>query len=210
MKINILFKKLYMEGKHFVTSAEMKEYCRLLGLSYNSVSSYLISRKYLVRIFKGIFYLKTADEIKLGKDNYNPLELVSRGLEMKGVKKWYFGLYTALKMNNMTHENFTVDYVMNDKLFRAKPIEIAGSKFRFLKIKTALFGFGIIGDKIRYSDSEKTILDLIYIWRYNGVPEDKIIMDISEHSKNISRKKLTEYAKNYPKSVRTIADKVVG
>jgi hypothetical protein len=26
---------------------------------------------------------------------------------------------------------------------------------------------------------EKTILDFIYIWRYNGVPREKIILDVS-------------------------------
>ncbi len=210
MKKDIILKKLYLDGKDFVTSGDIKEYCASLELKYDSTFRYLLSRKYLIRIFKGVFYLKTLDETKFGRNKYSPLELVAKGLEMKGVKKWYFGLYSALKMNNMTHENFTVDYVMNDKIFRAKPMEIADSKFRFLKIRDNLLDFGIIGDKIRHSDPEKTILDFIYIWRYNGIPEDKIIMDISEYSKNASRKKLADYAKKYPKSVRMITDKVVG
>ena len=209
MKTSILLKKMYTDGRDFITSDEVGEYCRLLELNYNTILRYLLSRKYVIRIFRGIFYLRTPEEIKLGRNKYSPLELVSKGLGMKGVKKWYFGLYSALKMNNMTHENFTVDCVMNDKIFRAKPMEIAGSEFRFLKIRDNLLDFGIIGDKMRHSDPEKTILDFIYIWRYNGIPEEKIIMDISEYSKNVSRKKLAEYAKKYPKSVRMIADKVI-
>ncbi|MBU4500997.1 MAG: hypothetical protein KKA79_00270 [Nanoarchaeota archaeon] len=129
-------------------------------------------------------------------------------MELKGVKNWYFGLYTALKLNNLTHEHFAIDYMINDKIFRAKPIEIAGYKFRFLKLKPELFGFGIIKDTLRYSDPEKTILDFIYVWRYNGIPEEKIIMDISDYARGLSKKKMRVYAENYSKAVKEIAEKV--
>jgi len=99
--------------------------------------------------------------------------------------------------------------VVNDKIFRAKPIEITGYKFRFLKLKPELFGFGIAEDTLRYSDPEKTILDFIYIWRYNGIPEERIIMDLSEYASRLSKKKLRIYTENYSKAVREIAEKVV-
>lgn len=210
MKKDIILRKMYMEGRDFVTSSDIEKYCTSMKLNYDSIIRYLLSRKYLIRIFRGIFYLRTAEEMSLGRDKYSYLELVAKGLEIKGVKKWYFALSTALKFNNMTHEHFVTDYVINDKMYNAKPVHIAGHEFRFLKPKPMLLGFGVVGDKIRYSDPEKTLLDLVYFRRYNGVPEEKIIMDISEYSKNVSRKKLAEYAKKYPKSVRMIADKVVG
>jgi hypothetical protein len=53
-----------------------------------------------VRIFRGIFYIKSAEEIDMRRDRYNHLELVAKGLELKGVKDWYFGLYTALKVTS--------------------------------------------------------------------------------------------------------------
>lgn len=31
---------------------------------------------------------------------------------------------------------------------------------------------------VRYSGPEKTILDFIYLWRYNGIPEKKIAADV--------------------------------
>jgi predicted transcriptional regulator of viral defense system len=198
-----------MDEKEFITSEELKRYCKTMGLNYEITIRHLISRGYLIRIFKGIFYVKSLDESKLGKFKYNNLELVAKGLELKGVKNWYFGLYTALKFNNMTHESFSVDYVVNDKLLRSKPIHIAGYKYRFVKLAPKLLTFGIVDDSLRYSDVEKTILDFIYTWCYNGVPAEKIILDVSEWAKNISREKTQKYAANYPKTVQEIANSIV-
>jgi hypothetical protein len=60
---------------------------------------------------------------------------------------------------------------------------------RFVKLTPKLIEFGIIGNNLKYSDPEKTILDFIYIWRYNGVPKEKIVLDVSEWAKDISREK---------------------
>ena len=209
-KTSLLLKKLRMDKKEFVTSDELKRYCKAMELNYETSIKYFVYRDYLTRIFKGIFYVKPLDEVKLGKSRYSHLELVTKGLELKGVKNWYFGLYTALKLNNMTHEHFAVDYVVNDRLFRSKPMSIAGYKFRFIKLSPRLVKFGIVEDELRYSDAEKTILDFIYIWRYNGVPKEKIILDVSEWTKDLSGEKARKYALNYPKTVQEIAKTVMG
>jgi len=209
MKTSFLLRKLHMDGKEFVTSAELKQYCKSMKLKYEIVIRHLIPRDYLIRIFRGIFYIRSLEEIKLGKNRYSHLDLVAKGLELKNVKNWYFGLYTALKLNNMTHEHFATDYVVNDKIFRAKPMSIAGYKFKFIKLTPALLEFGVTKDRLRYSDAEKTILDFIYTWRYNGIPKDKIVLDAAEWAKTISKKKIMEYVKRYPKTVREIVEEVV-
>lgn len=202
MRSSLLLKKIYLTKKEFINSDELKNYCKKFNMNYEDIIRYFIRRGYLIRIFKGIFYVKTLNEIKLGKTNYNHLELLSKGLEIKGVKNWYFGLNSALKLNNMTHEEFTIDHIINDRLFRGKVIEIVGYKFRFHKVSTNLLKFGIIKEgKIRYSDPEKTILDLLYLKRYNGFPEEKIIMDVADYAGNISKEKIREYVKYYPKTV---------
>ena len=208
-KSSLLLKKLAIDKKEFTTSEELKRYCKAMSLNYEITIRHLVSRGYLIRIFKGIFYIKTPEEIKFNKPKYSYLELVAKGLELKGVKNWYFGLYTALKFNNMTHESFAVDYVVNDKILRSKPINIAGYKFRFIKLTPKLLGFGIIENNLKYSDPEKTILDFIYAWRYNGVPKEKIALDISEWAKNLSSEKTKKYAANYPKTVQEIANMVI-
>jgi predicted transcriptional regulator of viral defense system len=206
MKTSLLLKKLRLENKELVTSEELKRYCKQLQLDYESTIDHFLTRGHFIRIFRGVFYVKSLDEMKLGKTKYSYLELVAKGLEIKGVKNWYFGLYTALKLNNMTHEYFSIDYVVNDKMLRINPMKISGHKFRFMKLKSSLLSFGVITkDGLSYSDPEKTILDFIYIWRYKGIPRDRIIADVGDWSINLSVSRLIEYAKNYPKTVQEIA-----
>lgn len=209
MKESLLLKKLRTDNKEFVTSTELKDYCRRMNINYKSAIGHFISRGHIVRIFKGIFYIKPLDEFKLGKSKHSYLELVAKGLEIKGVKNWYFGLYTALKLNNITHEHFAIEYVISDKVFRAKPIKIASYKFRFVKFKPSLFTFGIIKNKVRYSDPEKTILDFIYKEKYNGIPRKKIVADVSEWSEKLSKLKLKKYSKHYPKTIQCIIEELI-
>jgi len=207
MPMSHLLRKLWMDKKEFVTAEELKTYCRSMRMDYATVVSYFVKRKYFVRVLRGIFYVKSLEEAKLGRSRYNHLDLVARGLELKKVGNWYFGLHTALKLNNMTHETFAVEDVINDKLFRANPFTIAGYKFKFSKLSRSLLDFGIKKGEngVRYSDREKTVLDFIYISRYNGIPEEKIVADVSGWAKGASKEKLRAYAKKYPKTVAEIA-----
>lgn len=210
MRMNVLLKKLHMENREFVTSAELKAYCRYMNINYDTMIRYFAARGYLVRIFRGIFYVKSLEELKLGRSRYNHFELVAKALELKKVRNWYFGLHSALKLNNMTHEHFAIEDVISDSLFRANPVSIAGYKFKFTKLSPSLLSFGVrMDDAIRYSDPEKTVLDFIYIWKYNGLPNEKIAGDISVWARNVSRKKLVSYAKKYPRTVAEIAKRVI-
>jgi len=209
MKSTILLKKFYIKGKEFIKSEEIKEYCNFLNLNYNNVIRYFISRGYLLRIFKGIFYIKNLEELKFGSNKYSHLELVSKGLDLKGINDWYFGLYTALKLNKETHEYFTINYIISSNLYRNKPININGYKFKFIKLKPDLLNFGIIEDRFRYSDLEKTILDFIYIWIYNSVPRKKILIDVSEYINNLSKKRIRNHGKKYPNSVKEIVEEIL-
>jgi len=210
MTMSHLLRKLWMDKKEFVTAEELKTYCRSMRMDYATVVSYFVKRKYFVRVLRGIFYVKSLEEAKLGRSRYNHLELVAKGLELKKVSSWYFGLHTALKLNNMTHETFAIEDVINDKLFRANPFTIAGYKFKFSKLSSALLDFGIKKGKngVMYSDREKTVLDFIYVWRYNGIPEEKIAADVSGWARGASKEKLKVYAKKYPKTVAEIAARV--
>ena len=210
MSTTLLLKKLRIENKEFVTADELRVYCRSMGVRYDAVIRYFMKKGYLLRIFKGIFYVRSLEELKFGRRRYNHLELVAKGLELKKVNNWYFGLHTALKLNNMTYEHFAIEEVVSDMVFRGKPMGIAGYSFRFIKMSPALLGFGIIEKNgIRYSDAEKTVLDFVYLWRYNGIPGEKIAEDVSDWARGKSREKLMRYARNYPATVRAILKGVV-
>jgi len=210
MKSNILLKKLYLDKVEFITSKMLKDYCKEFKMDYENTVRYFIRMGYLIRIFKGIFYLRDMEELKLGRTKYSYRDLIAKGLELKNVKNWYFGLYSALKMNNMTHESFVIDHILNDKLFRPNPMEIMGHDVKFHRVSSKLLKFGIFKRRnIRYSDPEKTILDFMYIWRYNGVSKKRIIMDIGDYAENVSKGKLRKYVKHYPRTVKETLEGVL-
>lgn len=197
MTLKLLVRKLELSDKKFITREELKEDCKRLSMDYYVTIRYLTHYKYLTRILRGIFYIKSIEERKLNKIDINHLEAIKEALKIKGVKNWYFGLSTALKLNNLTHEYFTIDYVINDKLFRVKPFSILGYKIKFIKIKTNLTKFGIINKGLPYSDAEKTMLDFVYLKEHGNV---KLIPE--EIFEECSKNKLLKYSKNYDK--RTI------
>ncbi|MBN1859833.1 MAG: hypothetical protein JW840_00070 [Candidatus Thermoplasmatota archaeon] len=205
--MNLLLKKLYLDKKEFATSEELKHYCNKLGINYENTIRNLIARGHLIRIFKGVFYIKSLEEKELGKTTYSYHELIAHGLALKHITAWYFGLSTALKLNQMTHESFAVDHIINDTLFRARPMTIAGHSIKVYKLSRDLLTFGVKTQKnYCYSDPEKTILDFLYLWRYNGVPEERIRLDLSEYITNVSKPKLKRYAQYYPQTVRTMVE----
>lgn len=209
MRITDILKKLRVDKKEFVKSAELKEYCKIGGLDYNSTIKYLEERKYLIRIFRGIFYIQSVTDYHSGHENYNHLEFVAKGLELKGVTNWYYGLHTALQLNNMTHEYFVIDDILNDSIFRQNTMTIKERKYNFRKISKKLFNFGIKNNGIvKYSDPEKTILDFIYLWKYNGKHDRRIINDLSDWTKNISIDKIRKYSRHYPNSTKQIIEMI--
>lgn len=77
-----------------------------------------------------------------------------------------------------------------------------------MKLKPDLLNFGIIENRFRYSDLEKTILDFIYIWIYNSIPRKKILINMSEYTNNLSDKRIGNYITHYPNSVKEIVEEI--
>jgi hypothetical protein len=73
-----------------------------------------------------LYYVKSLEEFKLKKaiDTY---KVISLGMDKLRLN-WYFGLYTSLRLNGLTHEFFDVIFVLNDEIFRPREIRIAGRR----------------------------------------------------------------------------------
>lgn len=205
-----VLKKIKQDNKEFVTSEELQIYSKDLYLDYRTISNYLVTRGFLLNILDDIYYVKSEEEILQKKLNYSILELVGKGLNLKGVKNWYFGLYTALNLINIEYEHENdMFYLINDQIIKEKPIKILGKNFRFLTFKNALFNFGIIDNKVKYSDHEKTILDLIYLWQYNHMNESRILINAYKLLDGISEEKILDYSQYYPISNRKVLKKAL-
>ncbi|MFX1418718.1 MAG: hypothetical protein ACFE9N_07345 [Promethearchaeota archaeon] len=193
--------KIKQDNREFVTSEELREYCREQYFNHKVISDYLISRGFILNILDDIYYVKSDEEINKNKLNYSLLELVGKGLKLKRVKNWYYGLYTALNLIDVDHDHEDdFFYIINDQILNNSPIKILGKNFRFLRFKNALFNFGILNNKVKYSDLEKTILDLIYLWEINHMNENRILIEISKLMNGISEKKILDYSQHYPES----------
>lgn len=207
--MKLIVKKLEIEGRKFITRDELRLYCKKLGLDYYKAIRYLTSNKYLIRILRGIFYIKSIEERKLKKIDINYIEALKKALRIKGVDNWYFGLESAVKLNNLTHEHLAVETIITHSLFRPKPIGILGTKVKFIKISKALLKFGLIGGDFKYSDIEKTVLDMIYLGRYNNYSEEEIKNKVLHLVNNCKRSKLRKYEGYYPKTVRNFLGKLI-
>jgi len=167
----------------------------------NTLRRVMLNKSYLITIFRGVYYLKSYEEKKFNSLKYSPYELLALGLEKKGIK-WYFGLNTALKFLNLTHEVFPLNMVINDTFNRTKPMKIVGSSFFFIKLKPSLF-FDIKETKtnnkisLYHSGLEKTLLDMIYL---------KKNVDLSEYkfNKSLFIKESSNYNRIVKKRIKEI------
>lgn len=208
--MNRVLDKIRQDNKELVTSEELKKYCKEMYFNYKIIGNYLISRKFLIKVLDDIYYVKTDDEINQNELKTPVSEIVAKALKLKSIQKWYYGLYTALQLNgiNCTHQD-KFCYVINNRILINRPIKIFGKKYRFLRFQDALFNFGIINGKVKYSDPEKTILDLLYLWEYSQKTENRIIAELSTLLDGSSKEKLLQYSKYYPKSTTSILNKVL-
>lgn len=199
MTLKIITGKLARRNNKFITRDEFKDDCEKLELDYYKTIRYLISNKYIETIFRGVFYVYSLEERKLGKSDMSFYEILKKALEIKGIKNWYFGLETALKFNNLTHEFFTVTYIINDSIARTRIRKIMGRKVKFHKFVNNMFSFGIVNHVFPYSDPEKTLLELYYLKHYNKG-------NFEEVAKNLSKNKLLKYSKNYDKKTNGVLE----
>ena len=208
--MNKVLDKIRQDGKEIITLEELRSYCKELYFNYKIIGNYLISRRFLIKILDDIYYVKTAEEINQNKLNVSVSELLGKALELKNINNWYFGLYTALNLNGIkyVHQD-EYCYVINNRILINRPIKVLGKKYRFLRFQDSLFNFGIINGKIKYSDPEKTILDLLYLWEYSQKTENRIIVELLKLLDGNSKEKLIEYSKSYPISTINILNKAL-
>ena len=208
MTYALLVKKFERLGGTFVTRETLMLLCGELGMGYIPAVGYLTSNRYIVRIMRGIFYVKGIEERKLDTLKLNHLEAIREAMTLKGVGNWYFGLETAASLGNLAHEYFTITSVISDSIGRSRPFEIMGHKVRFIKVSRNLFGFGVISANVPHSDPEKTLLDMVYLGRYNGLSEAEISGNAADLLKHCSWDKLHDYGGKYPKTVMKFLERM--
>lgn len=209
IETSAIWKKLLFDGTRFTTRDEVAAIAVKVGKDPTASIRYLQREGYLKRVFRGIFYVSTSDERVTGIQDYSTYEMISEGLRMRGADPWYFALDSALRFNGMTHEFSNVDYVVSGSLMTTKVIQVEGVPLRILKWSERLIIPGSTITKttrhdvhIRYSDREKTVLDLAYRRYLDGGSERYVMGPLLEYSGQINRGRLISYLSNYPRMFR--------
>ena len=199
----MVWEKLLIEKKKMVTSNEIRGLALEVSKDEDQLIDYLRRNGYLERILRGIFYVKSLEERERHTYEHSIYERVAMALKEKGVKNWYYGLETALKLNTMTHEYFNIDYVITDSFRTTKVISIANQRFLFIKRGGKHFKDGIIMERrIRYSIPEKTVLDIAYRDYLSTKKERVYIGTIKEYRDSLNTKKIRKHLAPYPKKFR--------
>lgn len=193
-----------------VTSSEIMDLSSNLGKDGQRSIDYLQRHGFITRVLRGIFYVRSPEEREIGRTDKTIYELISMALLIKGETDWYFGLETALKMDRMTHEYFSINYVICRSFRTTKPIRVQNSTFMFLRWSEFHFGFGIIRKgELRFSDPEKTVLDMVYRRYQNGSDRDYILDPLIEYSDRMGVDRLKEYLDHYSKRFQDVVSSAI-
>ncbi len=192
-------------GGKAITREKLEKLASYFNEDVDYLVNYLIQYGYVIRILRGLYYVKTPVEFSSG-GSPSIYRLLSIGMG-KITGNWYFGLFTALILNGLTHEAYTIVFLINDKITRPKPINVNGTPVRIIKSRRNVFDFGIVArDSLKFSDLEKTLLDFLYFSNYGTLPKDLVLRVWREYGDNTDKEKLRRYSKRYPRSIRKVVE----
>lgn len=206
----LIWRRLLAEGDKIVTSDKVLDASRNIGKDYIRSLRYLQEHGYLTRVFRGVFYVNSPRERETGALDSPVLKIVAESLALKSVSHWYFGLETALRINGMTHEYFTVNCVITDSYRTTKVIGIAGTRFRFLKWSRGHFDQGVRREfELKFSDKEKTVLDMVYKRYLDRRDEDEAVSPYVEYERMLDKRVVRAYLRDYPRKVQGIVQEML-
>ncbi len=157
----------------------------------------------MLPLFRGYYYVRSPEEIRLNTERFDALELFALAARAKGIGEWYFGLDTALRLNGLSHERARVESVVSRSFYRIGGVPIGSRRFVIRRWSPKLLGFGLVRRaSYRWSDREKTVLDLAYLdfWRTEkGHPARGTWL---EHLPATDLSRIRQYLSHYPEGVR--------
>lgn len=200
--------KLRLNKEKIISKEEIlkiiKEYERIYRIEVNLISlwTYLRKDRYIKRILGDYYYVYSLEERHDDYCHFSEEELIFLVLEKMKVR-WYLGLETALKENKISWQAFTIAIIINNRFSGFK--KLGNSGFKFIKTKEKRFNFGLIENRTNnnvryfYSDLEKTYLDFLYFYSYEG-KDPKVVKKNLDFE--VKKERLLKYAENYSRKIR--------
>lgn len=203
---DLVWKAALGTKKKVVPKAHLAALAHRMALNEDSVIRTLTRNNRIIPLFKGYYYLRDPEEIMLHR-GVSPFEIFSYGARAKKIGNWYYGLYTALRLNGMTHEHRNDEYVISDGFYRPRGIVMSGKRFVILKWRSELGRFGL--KKINnywVSDPEKTVLDFVF-WDHYRVAKGHRATEVwKDHIDSLDSKRITVYLEHYQRKIQSIME----
>lgn len=202
--------KLRLSREKIVSKEEIfkiiREYEKIYKRKVNLISlwTYLRKSRYIKRILGDYYYVYSLEERYSNYCQYSEEELVFLVLDRMRIK-WHLGMERAVIENKASWQALNIIPIINNHFSGIK--KLGNSKFKFIKTKEKRFGFGLIEKRTNnsvkyfYSDLEKTYLDFLYFYSYEGKSLESIRKNIDF---KVNKCRLRKYAKNYPKKIGEI------
>jgi len=196
--------------REVVTGTDIANLSRRIHKKPEHVIRHLRREGYLLPLFRGYYYVRSSDEIRLGEERRNPLEVFALAAEAKSIGNWYFGLHTALRLNRMTHESILEEDVISDRMYRIRGIPVGFRKFVIHRWVSEMVSFGLTeSGPYRYSDPEKTVLDFAYLDYWRRAKGHAATLTWRDHIEDVDPKRLRRYLCHYPDAVRASLEAVI-
>lgn len=203
---NLVWEALASSKERVVSANRIRGLAARASLDGETAIRVLTRNGRLLPAFKGYYYAKTPDEILLHRV-IGSLDLFAMAAHAKRIGSWYYGLHTALRLNGMTHEHRSEEFVVSDGFYRPKGVPIMGRRFTIHKWRPELARFGL-RKKGNYfwSDPEKTILDFAYLDYFAALKGRPMEGTWREHVERADKTRLREYMAHYPEPVRALVE----
>ena len=88
----MIWEKFIVDSRKIVTAEDIGKISIEISKDKDQVINYLQHNRYIIRILKGIFYVRRVEERKRKTYEHTLYQIVAMSLEVKGVRYWYFGL----------------------------------------------------------------------------------------------------------------------
>lgn len=173
-----------------------------------TVRKYLPDYKYIPQLLYSLRQKGVLKPVKRGLFLYTPLESLKTGIKINEFlipsiylksDEYYIGYGSALNFYSLTEQIFQEMYVLNTRISSKKIVD--GNVVNFIKIRAEkLYGLSEIdvsGTKVKISDFERTLVDMIY----NPSPIGSIFTAIAILKSNLKRadiEKLIAYTTLFP------------
>ena len=215
-KAGRVYNVLILRKERVVSSEELREACKLLGVDFKTALAGL-SRAGAIEpvLFKGVYYVRSPAELQLGTIQSDALDVIARACNLKLKDNWYFGLATALLLSGLWEQQHlaTLTVISKERVKRYKTT-FAGFTVEFKQLSCVPMDKLVKKDGVkRFSEPPRTLVDYAYFNSRNktGAYFKAILQGVYAKTNDKERflKKLTVLAGKYPRPYAVLIRQLV-